>query len=230
MLLIDILLQYFLNKIKKKVYKGQHRFLNSIPEKNHLNTSIVTFDATNLYNNISHELGKQAIAFWLDKYPDTLYPRFDKKLVIESLEIILNYNSFQFKNINCIQTTGKAMGTKMAPTHATLSLGYFEENQYEIIGKKYGNTIKEEFTKSWKRYLDNCFIFWKCQWGDITKLPNPIPNLSPQIKFTMEHSSKELPFLDILKKCKWPNHYRYLLQTHRHPIIPPLRRPPPKKL
>ena len=85
----------------------------------------------------------------------------------------------------------------MAPIYATLTL---EENLYEIKGKKYGNDIKEEFTKSWKRYLDDCFIFWKCPWGDINELRNLLQNLHPKIKFTMEHSLKELPFLDILIK------------------------------
>ena len=64
------------------------------------------------------------------------------------------------------------METKMAPTYATLTLAYLEENLYEIIGKKYGNDIKENFTKSWKRYLDDCFIFWKYPWGDINELHN----------------------------------------------------------
>ena len=142
----------------------------------------------------------------------------------------VNNNSFQFNNINYIQTLGKAMGTKLAPTYATLTLAYLEENLYEIIGKKYGNIIKEEFTKSWKRYLNDCFIFWKCPWGDINELRNLVQSLHPKIKFTMEHSSKELLFLDILiKKRKWPNHHRYLPQTKRH-TIPPLQKPPTPKL
>ena len=58
--------------------------------------------------------------------------------------------------------------------------------------KKSGNDIKEEFTKSWKIYLDDCFIFWKCPWGDINELRNQLQ--------TMEHSSKELSFLDIFIK------------------------------
>ena len=29
---------------------------------------------------------------------------------------------------------------------------------------------EEEFTKSWKRYLDDCFIVWKRPWGDINEL------------------------------------------------------------
>ena len=92
------------------------------------------------------------------------------------------------------------MGTKMTPTYTTLTVAYLEENLYEIIGKKYGNDIKEGFTKSWERYLDGCFIFWKCPWGDINELHNLLQDLHPKIKFTMEHSSKELPFLDILIK------------------------------
>ena len=92
------------------------------------------------------------------------------------------------------------MGTKMAPTYATLTLAYLEKNLYEKIGKKYGNDIKNEFTKSWKRYLDDCFIFWKYTWGDINELHYLQQNLHPKIKFSMEHSSKELPFLDILIK------------------------------
>ena len=36
--------------------------------------------------------------------------------------------------------------------------------------------------------------------GDIYELHNLLQNLHPKIKFTMEYSSKELPFLDILIK------------------------------
>ena len=89
----------------------------------------------------------------------------------------------------------------MVPTYATLTLAYLEENLYEIIGlKKYGNDIKEEFTKSWKRYLDDCFIFWKYAWGDINELHDLQKNLHPKIKLTMEYNLKELPFSDILIK------------------------------
>ena len=51
-----------------------------------------------------------------------------------------------------------------------------------------------------ERYLDDCFIFWKYPWGDINKLHDLQQNLHLKIKFTMEHSLKELPFLDILIK------------------------------
>ena len=36
----------------------------------------------------------------------------------------------------------------MVPTYAILTLSYLEENLYEIIGRKFDNDVKEEFTKS----------------------------------------------------------------------------------
>ena len=62
--------------------------------------------------------------------------------------------------------------------------------------------MKEDFTKSWKRNLDDCFIFifWKYTRGDINELHELLQNLHTKIKFIMEHILKELPFLDILVK------------------------------
>ena len=45
-------------------------------------------------------LWKQAISFWIDKYPDTLSPRFNNKCIIEGIEIIRYDNSCHFNNIN----------------------------------------------------------------------------------------------------------------------------------
>ena len=41
---------------------------------------------------------------------------------------------------------------------------------------------------------------WSTYGGDNNELRNLLQNLHPKIKFTMEHSPKELPFLDILIK------------------------------
>ena len=57
---------------------------------------------------------------------------FNKRFIIKGTKIILNNNSFQFNNVNYIQTRGTAMGTKMAPTYVTLTLAYLEENLSEL--------------------------------------------------------------------------------------------------
>ena len=48
---------------------------------------------------------------------------------IVGIEIILDNDSFQFSNINDIQT----LGTKITPICATLTLAYLEENLYSNI-------------------------------------------------------------------------------------------------
>ena len=97
-------------------------------------TLTVTYDVTNLYSNIPYELGGQTISFWIEKYPETLHPRF-KKITRYGIEVILNNNSFQFNNVNYTQTQQTAIGTKITLTYVTLTLAYLEENLYEIIGK-----------------------------------------------------------------------------------------------
>ena len=56
------------------------------------------------------------------------------------------------------QVKGTAMGTKMAPTYATLTFGYFEGMLYHRIGEKLGEEYHELIKMNWKRYQDDCFI------------------------------------------------------------------------
>ena len=67
-----------------------------------------------------------------------------------------------------------------------------------MVKKKYNNDTKTKCITSWKGYLDDYFIFWKCPWGSIDDLHNLHQNLHPKIKFTMKHSFKEIP-LSLLK-------------------------------
>ena len=50
------------------------------------------------------------------------------------------------------------MGTKFAPTYATLVLGYLEEKLYATVAEKYDDQFRNYFEKMWKRFLDNCFF------------------------------------------------------------------------
>ena len=195
--LIDILLQPFLKNIRSLV-RDDIDFLSKIPENIYDNSTLTTFDVSSLYSNIPHELGKEAISYWIQKHSDNLHPRFNKEFVIEAIDLILNNNTFQFDNQHYIQTLGTAMGTKMAPNYATLTLGYLEISLYEKVGYIFGSHFEELLQQSWKRYLDDCFIIWNNSWGDITTLHEILQNVHPNIKLTVETSKKEIPFLDIL--------------------------------
>ena len=92
------------------------------------------------------------------------------------------------------------MGTKMAPTYATQILAYLKEYLYEIIVQKYSNNKKREFTRSWKRYLEIVSYSGNAYRKTFTNYTSYSQTYIFRIKFTMERSSKELPFLDILIK------------------------------
>lgn len=61
-----------------------------------------------------------------------------------------------FNDIIYKQKVGTAMGTKVASPYATLVLDYLEEKLFSNIQDYYVTFIR----KSWRRYLDNCFIIW----------------------------------------------------------------------
>ena len=195
--LVDLLLQPFM-RITNSYVKDSTHFLNQLPNHIEPDTQLATFDVTNLYSNIPHELGKEATQYWIRKHPEMLNSRFNEKFILDSLDIILTNNTFQFNNRNYIQVLGTAMGAKMAPAYATLTLAFLEERLYKNIEDRYGHNTKIEFMNSWKRYLDDCFIPWKSSWGHIDNLQTLLQDLHPHIKFTMEIQDNEIPFLDIL--------------------------------
>lgn len=71
-------------------------------------------------------------------------------------------------------------------------------NQY--INEEFGEEFSQTLKNNWKRCLDDCFIIWNK--GDLKlHMLNNIPNdLDPDIKFTLEKNSIEIPFLDVLVK------------------------------
>ena len=50
----------------------------------------------------------------------------------------------------------------------------------------------------WRRFLDDCFVFWKTSRQDLSLFFDLLNNLHQDIKFTMETSEKSILFLDIL--------------------------------
>lgn len=73
---------------------------------------------------------------------------------------MLNNDTFVFNNTHYEQIKGTAMGTKMAPTYATLTLRFLEEHLYNKIARDFGSNLAENIKKTWKRYFDDCFIIW----------------------------------------------------------------------
>ena len=60
-------------------------------------------------HNPTHELRKQAISFWIEKYQETFHPRFKQKFITDSIELILN-NNLQIRQHLFPQTSWNSSG------------------------------------------------------------------------------------------------------------------------
>lgn len=116
---LDILVKP-LTKYVKSCVKDRTDFLNKLPKEIPKDSLLVCFDAENLYTNIPHEFGLDAIKCWLYKYPTEIPTRISQTFILNAFDFILKKkNTFQFNDKYYRQMKGTAMGTKCAPTYAT---------------------------------------------------------------------------------------------------------------
>jgi hypothetical protein len=142
------------------------------------------------------------------------------------MKIILNQSIFQFQDKYYIQICGTAMGAIIAPTYATLTIGFLESQIYTI----YDNQTLNNYVKlNFFRYLDDCFIILDDNLIDINLLFDTLNSLHPKIDFTMEKNNQSINFLDInISKddknkiatdiyYKKTNNFSYIPFTSNHP-------------
>jgi len=193
---IDILLKPYIQLIEANL-KDTADFLKFLPRVCSVDTILCTFDVKNLYGNIEHDLGITAITFWLNKSPSLLPDRIPLNFVVNSLKLIPTENNFEFGNLNYTQVKGTAMGTKCAPTYATLVMGYLEIDLYKKIESQLGTEQALYFSKNYKRFLDDCFLLWQLKFADIKTIEHILNSLHTSIQFTSCISDREVPFLDV---------------------------------
>lgn len=146
----------------------------------------------------------------------------DPNFVIQLLNVNIQNNYFEFANIIFKQVRGTAMGTPFSPTIANIYMSVY---------------FRKFFSKSkWQpllfvRYIDDIFIVWP----DANTWPqflNELNHYHPDIKFTSNHSTLSIDYLDItiykrnsitdttlgIKTFQKPNNlYQYLDFTSNHP-------------
>lgn len=202
--LLDILLKPLCQQVKSYV-RDDIDFLNHLPESVDPNSLLATFDVINLYSNIDKNVGLEAVKYWLNKHPDIVLNRFTNDFILNALDIVVSNNVFEFNNQYYTQKKGVAMGTRVAPVYATLTLGYLEEKLFEIVKREDGEEAETYLKLNFKRYLDDCFIVWDKSKKDLEKLHSRLNSLDKSLQFTCENSYTTLPFLDVLVKkqgCK----------------------------
>ena len=111
------------------------------------------------------------------------------------------------------------MGTKMALAYANLFMGRLEKQALE--GAKTKRYV-------WWRYLDDIFMIWAGNEGELREFIEYLNNLHPTIKFTSEQSSSSVAFLDTTVSIKNgkistdlyvrpTDTHQYLLSSSYHP-------------
>ena len=192
---LDKLLQPLVGKIASYI-KDSYDFLRKIPEKLTEETELATLDVENLYGSIRHELGLEAVGYWLDCYPSTS-PRVSKQFIMKALKIILENNNFHFDGRYFRQLRGTAMGTKVAPTYATLTLGYLERRLFNNIDFICGQRAARNFCNNFYRFLDDVIIFYNKNDIPLDRIVSLLNELDSDIHFTVESSGHVVNFLDI---------------------------------
>ena len=83
-------------------------------------------------------------------------------------------------------------------TYATLVLGFLEEKLYRTLEHQKGIAFANFVRDQWRRYLDDCFIFWQRSMDDLVYFYRTLNSLHNDIVFKMQTSKYQLPFLDVM--------------------------------
>ena len=113
------------------------------------------------------------------------------------------------------------MGTIVAPTYATLVMGFLEIKLYNTIEIRISISYRSFFEENWVRFLDDCYFPTNTNIikpGELLKILN---SLNPSIQFTMDVSPIKTAFLDIMinkdsNNDLWMNVYQKPTDSRRY--------------
>ena len=191
--------------ISQKTYiKDDWDYIKKLPRKINYDSNLFGCDISSLYTSISHELGLQAIEYWINRCRNKIEARFTNEFIIEAVHFLLNNNNFYFDIWTFHQLTGTAMGATFASFYACLAVGFLEETKLfpnlETITTREIRAIIEEMLR---RFMDDGQIFLPVTIPKEVFL-NYLNNMHPNIQFTLEESkviirnNKEIQTLNFL--------------------------------
>lgn len=147
---------------------------------------LFTMDISSLYTSLPHDLCMKALEHFLNK-------RTDQSVSTETLlrlcELVLTTNSMQFNGDFYKQCKGIAMGSRIGPGVACLTMGYIEETMLA----QYCGPAPLLF----KRYIDDILGIFSGSREDLEKFIQHVSNYHEAIKFTHDISNESVAFLDL---------------------------------
>lgn len=155
------------------------------------NVLLVSLDVQSLYTCIPHDVGLQALSYFLAKRPTDALP--PSEFLTCLAELILSNNFFKYAGKFYLQLQGTAMGSAFAPSYACLVMGLWEE-------KYIHSTTHNPFHSNillWSRYIDDALCLWKGTVEELKNFLTYINSSTSYLSFTMEHSNQSIDFLDL---------------------------------
>jgi hypothetical protein len=221
---ISQFVDHFLNpsvKDIKSYVKDTTHFLRLVGDMGEIPESsfLVTLDVAALYPSIPLDKGLQVARKALKRTRAEPGVKPSNKTLMTFLEAVLTKNNFTFNGGHYLQKTGTAIGTKVAP-----SFGNHFLNDFELIHVY--TYLKQPLY--WYRYIKDVFMVWPYSIEELNSFIEHLNSRLPTIRFTMEYSEVEIPFLDTLIKKKGrvlktdlyskpTDTFDYLLYNSSHP-------------
>ena len=171
----------------KTYVKDDWDFIRKLPSHVDYPCVLASRDVVNLYTSIPHDLGLEALSYWIDKKPNLIPERFTKAFILEAASFVLSNNNFQFDIYMFLQLVGTAMGTKFAPPYACLSVGYLEETILfpSLLPLHFTLTECKLIEEIFKRFMDDGFVLWPKN-ANIDIFRKLLNKLHPSLKFTVK--------------------------------------------
>ena len=146
---------------------------------------MITMDVNSLYTNIPHTDSVNACRFFLNRH--TSDPALINDIPV-FIDFILTHNLIKFNNVHYLQINGTAMGTKMAPAYANISMDAIENSFLSA------SLLKPSVHY---RYIDDIFLIWPNGNDSLKHFVELANNIHLNIKFTHDYSKTTLPLLDV---------------------------------
>ena len=230
--LLDKILKPLVPQLKSFV-KDDWDVLSKLPQNCTDDCELLSCDVVSLYTSIPHELGLEALQYWISKHRNMIPSRFTNRFILEAAAFVLKNNNFHFDGDVWLQRVGTAMGTDFAPPYACLTMGYLEETKLKPKLLEFFTPTQCQFIiEHFFRYIDDGFSLWPKDLN-LDHFMEVMNSLHPSIKFTFElgkkltlHDGTEvtmLNFLDILIMLHTNGQLEtdiYYKETNTHDYLP----------
>jgi len=148
---------------------------------------MVSFDGVSLFTNVPLNDTIDIVANFIYSDNQTSHPQIQKNAFIKLLKDATQ-GMFLYNNKLYQQIDGVAMGSPLGPTLASFFLANMENKIFK--------TLHDFYPKLYLRYIDDIFVVFEDE-SSCTSFLNLLNAQHKNVKFTVEHSSNTLSFLDV---------------------------------